>query len=107
MADIRNVLIKENGRVQDADCRKTLSKADGDKVRFFTLSGGPWTVVFPTGGDGGYNGTPFTADSFVVSVGTPATTSTPSEGVAGQTYKYQVKNSSGTIKDDPDILIEI
>ena len=106
MADLLNVLIRENGRIQDSDCRKTLSLSGGDRVRFFTLTGGPWTVYFPPASDPGYNGSPFTTNSFAVSVGNPATTSVPQTGTAGNTYRYQVKNNAGTVVDDPDVLIE-
>lgn len=105
MSDIKSVLIKENGRIADADCRKTLSKDAGDKVRFVTLTGGPWTVFFPS--SSGYNGSPFDTDTYVVSVGSPVTTSAPTSGTAGVTYKYQVKNGSGSVTDDPDVLIEV
>jgi hypothetical protein len=108
MADLLNVLIKENGRVQDTDTRKTISKSNGDQVRFYTLSGGPWTVVFPSSDTAGYSGSPFSANSYTVSVNNPATTSAPTEGAGvDQTYKYQVKNAAGMIKDDPDILIDL
>src|SRR5262249_6046297 len=108
MADLLNVLIKENGRVQDTDTRKTISKSNGDQVRFYTLSGGPWTVVFPSSDTpGGYRGRPFSTNRYTVSVNNPATTSAPTEGASiDQTYKYLVKNAAGTIKDDPDILID-
>src|SRR5262245_52516818 len=105
MPDIKTVTIKPNGRIADTDARKTLSINAGDKVKFQTLSGGPWTVFFPSGPD--HSGTPFDTNTYTVSVGSPATTSAPTAGTAGTAYKYQVKNSSGTIVDDPDVLIEL
>ena len=101
-----NVVIKRDGRIDDVDCRKTLSKVRRDTVTFIAAGEGPWTIYFPPDTVPGYRGSPFTRDTYNVTVGNPVTTSDASGGVAGLTYKYQVKNAANEVKDDPDILID-
>lgn len=99
MALTNTILIKNNGRVHDPDCRKTLSKGAGDEVRWIPAGGGgPWTVVFSS--------SPFANNSFPVAAG-GTSSGAPVNGTPGTSYKYQVvPTAGGPPTDDPDILIE-
>jgi len=92
-----NIVIKANGRVNDPDCRKTLSLRAGDEVRWVAAGGGPYTIVFAP--------SPFGGNNFPVSVGEPYSSGPAVNGSLDTSYKYKVLE--GTVpKDDPDVLIE-
>jgi hypothetical protein len=98
MATTFHILIKNDGRVNDPDNRKTLSLSAGDQVRWVAAGGGPFTIVFTPD-------SPFPGNNFPVSVGNPYTSGPASNGVIDRRYKYQVFDR-GVKVDDPDILIE-
>lgn len=98
----KSIHINPNGMIQDQDCRVRASKIAGDTVTWTSVgNAGPWTINFN-------NGTPFGSASITVTAGPNGTSGpqTPLADAALRKYTYQVKNSAGTITDDPDVIIE-
>jgi hypothetical protein len=104
------VRIDNTGKVIEGDRRIRLSKIGNEQIHWSSqLASGPWTVIFPapTSGPPAYSGSPFSASTFTVppigSVASGEVVVSPS----GTEYKYEVRDSQGTLTDDPDVLIEL
>jgi hypothetical protein len=88
--------------VVNANARVGLRKSMNDTIDFVALpNGGPWTITF-------LGPSPFASGTFVIPAGgsinsgpiTYNATSDPTK------FRYQVEDSSGTITDDPDVIVE-
>ena len=103
---IFDIYINSRGRVHDPDCRKTISIAGQEEVKWFATSGGPFEIRFPE-----RNPFPNLAKLKKVKVrpGKPVQSGPAGAGTAGP-HKYEVwdvsKSADGERKDDPDVLIE-
>jgi hypothetical protein len=96
------VRIDKKGRALDHVVR--LSKMDNDDLMWVALgNGGPWRITFDKGTE-----SPFGAPTYDVPPGGFVTTTNgPKESTrVGETYRYNVKNASGEITNDPDIDID-
>jgi hypothetical protein len=100
MAKTKPIKIKENGRINDPDTRKSLSRGASEEVCWRAKGdGGPWTINFP-------HGSPFAQDRFEnITHRHPACSGPAVRGEAGKAYKYDVLDSAGNIVDDPDVLV--
>jgi hypothetical protein len=88
-----------------------VSKAYSENVMWVAQgNGGPWTITFDKaqGAIPHSAGSPYSQTSYTVQQGAFGMTSggPDAKTVAGQTYKYNVRNQDGVITDDPDIDIE-
>ena len=95
------IRINPQGMIQDQDCRVRASKINGDTITWMSVgTGGPWTIDFGAS-------SPFATTSFTVPAGPSGTsTQTPRADAPLAKYRYTVKNSSGGITDDPDVIVE-
>jgi hypothetical protein len=109
---MRTVLIDVNGKVFDTDRVVKVSKSQNEDVRWVAMGGGgPWMITFDkVTGPNAYpvaSGSPFTATTYDVGPGGSGETAQgPVAGLVGWTYKYNVKDMTGQIKDDPDVDVE-
>jgi hypothetical protein len=86
--------------VVNQNARVGVNRPDNDTVTWNALgTAGPWTVVF-------LSASPFSAGTFVVPAGGTVSSGTANGSANLGKYRYQVQNSSGTVTDDPDIIIE-
>jgi hypothetical protein len=108
------VRINGTGQVVQADRRVHVSKPKQEDVLWIaTQNGGPWTITFDkqaTGGDSTYPvaaGSPFSQSSYTVAQGASnGSAGGPVNGTGGRTYRYNVKDQTGRITDDPDIDVD-
>jgi hypothetical protein len=69
-------------------------------------NGGPWQVTFDKVGHIPA-GSPFSQSAYQVpQAAFVKTTGGPNAGTAGKIYKYNVRDATGNITDDPDVDIE-
>jgi hypothetical protein len=107
------IRISGAGQVVTGDRVVAVRKGWNEDVLWIaTEGGGPWTITFDkgTGGSGTYSseaGSPFSANSYnVAQGGSGGSAGGPVNGTVRRTYKYNVRNASGTITDDPDIDVD-
>jgi hypothetical protein len=96
------VQIRPDGTVIETKVR--VRKSEHEDVRWIALAGGgPWKLTFDAG-----DGSPFSMTSYTVAPGaSEGSTGGPVAGVAGQTYKYNVRNAvTNAITQDPDVDVE-
>ena len=97
---LKHIRIQANGTVVDADRNTHVTRQsanDGpDRVQWLRVPGntGTFTVRFAS--------SPFTSGAQDINV--PGAPNTASQATA--TYKYSVLDDSGTVKDDPNVIIE-
>jgi hypothetical protein len=99
------VLINPDGTIAPENKKVTVRKILHEDVRWIaTHGGGPWKITF----DKDANGSPFSMTQYTVGPGgTEGSTGGPIAGVAGRTYKYNVRNAvTNAVTDDPDIDVE-
>jgi hypothetical protein len=89
--------IKDNGRVHDPDCRKTLHLGQPEQVLWVATAEGTWRIYF--------DDSPFDGNNFQVTLGSPTPSGKPRNGAALGPHKYKVFRDQ-VEQDDPDILIE-
>ena len=104
------VSIKNNGRVADNDCRKTLNADNGDQVTWFNDHKTDLNIYFPANPSPPYHGNPLNSSNPIrIAAGKSAGPFSPANGVNKDiAYKYQVidPKNPNTPLDDPDILVE-
>jgi hypothetical protein len=96
------VQIRPDGTVVEKKVR--VRKSEYEDVRWIaTAGGGPWKITFD-----GSNGSPFSMTSYTVGPGgSEGTSGGPTAGVAGKTYKYNVRNAvTNALTEDPDVDVE-
>jgi hypothetical protein len=106
--------IRINGTGQVvANDRVVAVRRNEDVLWIATQNGGPWKITFdksPSGGQGTYPivpGSPFSqADYAIAQGGSGGSTGGPVNGTVRRTYRYNVRNASDVITDDPDIDID-
>jgi hypothetical protein len=109
---MKTVLIDASGQVFNTDRVVKVSKNGNEDVRWVAMSnGGPWAITFdkilppstyPVG-----PGSPFDKTEYTVpKAGSGSSTGGPIAGLVGWTYKYNIRDDSGAITDDPDVDIE-
>ena len=99
------VLINPDGTIVEEHKKVTVRKSLHEDVRWVaTYGGGPWKVTF----DKDANGSPFSMTQYTIGPGgSEGSSGGPVAGVAGRTYKYNVRNAvTNAITDDPDVDVE-
>jgi hypothetical protein len=99
------VRIDKKGRALDHVV--AVKKSDDEKVTWVALGkGGPWYVTFDKPNDGTFEpGSPFETDKYEVPPGGSVQTARGPVKGSG-TYKYNVRDAKGDVKDDPDVDVE-
>src|SRR5262245_52098211 len=96
------VQIRPDGTVVEKKVK--VRKSQHEDVRWIALmGGGPWKITFDSS-----NGSPFSMTSYTIGPGaSEGTSGGPTAGIAGQTYKYNVRNAvTNAITQDPDVDVE-
>jgi len=97
------VQINPDGTV--VETRVRVRKNDHEDVRWIALhGGGPWKITF----DKDANGSPFSMTEYTIGPGgSGGSTGGPVAGIAGRTYRYNVRDAvTNRITHDPDIDVE-
>jgi hypothetical protein len=107
-----SVRIDAQGQVIDRQVGVS-KKGNEDATWIATQNGGPWTITFDKRGAGGPSkypieaGSPFSESSYTVARGASGGSGNgPVKGTPGRTYRYNVKDETGKITDDPDIDVD-
>ena len=96
------VQIRPDGTVVEKKVK--VRKDKHEDVRWIaTAGGGPWKITFDTA-----DGSPFSMTSYTVGPGgSEGTSGGPTAGIAGKTYKYNVRNAvTNALTEDPDVDVE-
>ena len=108
------VRINATGQVVAADRQIAVRKSGNEDVLWIaTQNGGPWTITFDKGPGGGQSnypveaGSPFSENSYTIERGgSGGSAKGPVRGTERRTYRYNVKDATGRITDDPDIDVD-
>lgn len=104
----QTVNIDSKGRVEKGHARVGVVQGSTDTVTWKTTANdGPWTIVFDSAHNPGTKGYPLDQPSYTVPAGGSVTSGKVDSGATkGEYYKYVVKDKTGKVVDDPDIVIE-
>jgi hypothetical protein len=96
------VQIMPDGTVKEKKVKVRKSQHE-DVMWIAKNGGGPWKITFDTA-----DGSPFSMTSYTVGPGgSEGTSGGPTAGIAGKTYKYNVRNAvTNALTEDPDVDVE-
>ena len=105
------VRISPTGQVIDTPV-KVSKKQNDDVLWIATGNGGPWTITFDKDSrePSTYSvapGSPFSESTYTIAQGgSHGSAGGPVNGSVGSTYRYNVRDATGKVTDDPDVDIE-
>jgi hypothetical protein len=98
----KTININPNGMIANADARVGIKKSTNDTVTWNANGqGGPWTIVFLTS-------SPFGTSTFTVPQGGTKDSGQITVNFPGTPvkFRYEVRDASKNVVDDPDVILE-